>query len=133
MAQQNYFYGLGRRKSATAQVRLLNGKGEFKINGKDANDFFDGSKPLLHTLTRPFTAVDLESKKFDIHVVVKGGGLNGQADAIQLGIAKSIVTMNEELKSTLRRADMLGRDPREKERKKPGLRGARRKQQFTKR
>ncbi len=133
MAQQNYFYGLGRRKSATAQVRLLNGKGEFKINGKDATDFFDGSKPLLHTLTQPFTAVDLESKKFDIHVVVKGGGLNGQADAIQLGIAKSLVAMNEDLKSTLRRADMLGRDPREKERKKPGLRGARRKQQFTKR
>ncbi len=130
---QHYHYSLGRRKSATAQVRLQSGKGNFVINGKDAKEYFSQAKPLFYVLTRPFSAVDLESSKFDISVVVKGGGRTGQAEAIQLGIAKSLVKMNEDLKSTLRRAELLGRDPREKERKKPGLRGARRKQQFTKR
>jgi small subunit ribosomal protein S9 len=133
MAAGHYYYGLGRRKSATAQVRLKSGKGSFVVNGKEVKDYFSHTKPLLYVLTRPFTAVDLESSKYDITVVVKGGGRSGQAEAIQLGIAKALVEMNEDLKSTLRRADMLGRDPREKERKKPGLRGARRKQQFTKR
>ena len=133
MPAGHYFYGLGRRKSATAQVRLKNGKGALVINGKDVKEYFNNAKPLLYILTRPFGAVDLESNKYDITVVVKGGGRRGQAEAIQLGIAKALVEMNEDLKSTLRRADLLGRDPREKERKKPGLRGARRKQQFTKR
>lgn len=133
MAEKHYHYGLGRRKSSTAQVRLQTGKGSFVINGKEAKEYFSHAKPLHHVLTRPFGAVDLESGKFDISVVVKGGGLTGQAEAIQLGIAKALVKMNEDLKSTLRRAELLGRDPREKERKKPGLRGARRKQQFTKR
>ena len=133
MADKHYHYGLGRRKSATARVRLQSGKGAFTINGKDVKEYFSNSKPLLHELYRPFTAVDLASTNFDISVVVRGGGPSGQADAIQLGIAKSLTEMNEDLKGTLRRADMLGRDPREKERKKPGLRGARRKQQFTKR
>lgn len=133
MADKHYHYALGRRKSSTARIRLQSGKGVFTINGRNVNEYFSNSKPLLNELTRPFGAVDMESSKFDISVVVSGGGTSGQADAIQLGIAKALVVMNEDLKSTLRRAEMLGRDPREKERKKPGLRGARRKQQFTKR
>lgn len=133
MAEKHYHYALGRRKSSTARVRLQSGKGVFTINDKDAKDYFSESKPLLHELTRPFGAVDMESNKFDISVVVSGGGTSGQADAIQLGIAKALTVMNEDLKSTLRRADLLGRDPREKERKKAGLKGARKQRQFTKR
>lgn len=133
MAEKHYHYGLGRRKSATARVRVQSGKGGFTINDADAKEYFDGSKSAMYELLRPFAAVDMESSKFDVSVKVKGGGTHGQVQAIQLGIAKALVEMNNDLRATLRRADMLGRDPREKERKKPGLRGARRKQQFTKR
>ena len=133
MAASNYFYALGRRKSATARVRLMNGKGSFTVNGKDANEYFADSKNILTDLMRPFTVLELESKKFDVSAVVTGGGHAGQADAIRLGIAKSLAIMNEDLKGSLRKADLLGRDPREKERKKFGLRGARKQRQFTKR
>ncbi len=133
MANKHYHYGLGRRKSATARVRLQSGNGKFVVNGKEVKEYFNTSKPLLYEIARPFGAVDLEAAKFDVSVVVSGGGRTGQAEAIQLGIAKALTALNEDLKGTLRRADLLGRDPREKERKKPGLRGARRKQQFTKR
>lgn len=133
MAASNYFYALGRRKSATARVRLQSGKGNVVINGKPANDYFENSKTLLAELVRPFGALEIEPTKFDVSVVVSGGGHAGQADAIRLGIAKSLVLLNEDYKSTLRRADLLGRDPREKERKKFGLKGARKQRQFTKR
>lgn len=132
MAAQNYFYALGRRKSATARVRLQTGKGNVVINGKPATDYFEGSKALLAELQRPFGALEIENK-FDVSVVVSGGGHAGQADAIRLGIAKSLVLLNEDYKGTLRRAELLGRDPREKERKKFGLKGARKQRQFTKR
>lgn len=133
MAAQNYYYALGRRKSATARVRLQNGKGNFVINDQPANEYFANSKFLIHELMRPFAAVELESNKYDISVVVSGGGHAGQVGAIRLGIAKALAIMNEDLKGTLRRADLLGRDPREKERKKFGLKGARKQRQFTKR
>ncbi len=133
MAASNYFYALGRRKSATARVRLQSGKGNVVINGKPASDYFENSKTLLLELTRPFGVLEIEPTKFDVSVVVSGGGHAGQADAIRLGIAKSLVLLNEDYKSTLRRADLLGRDPREKERKKFGLKGARKQRQFTKR
>ncbi len=129
----HYHYALGRRKSSTARVRLMNGKGKITINDKDVVEYFDGSKSILHELQKPFAALELEAKKFDISVVVSGGGHAGQADAIRLGIAKALAIMNEDLKGTLRRADLLGRDPREKERKKFGLKGARKQRQFTKR
>ena len=132
MAAKNYFYALGRRKSATARVRLINGKGNITINGKPAAEYFATSKALLNELQRPFAVLEIENK-YDVSVVVSGGGHNGQVEAIRLGIAKALATMNEDLKSTLRRAEMLGRDPREKERKKFGLRGARKQRQFTKR
>ena len=128
----SYFYALGRRKSATARVRLTNGKGTITINGKSADDYFEGSKNLLNELQRPFTVLE-QNGKYDVSVIVTGGGHSGQADAIQLGIAKALAVMNEDLKATLKRADLLGRDPREKERKKFGLKGARKQRQFTKR
>jgi len=129
----NYFYGLGRRKSSTARVRVLSGKGELKINDQIASEYFDASKGLVHELTRPFSVLELDPEKFAVSARVNGGGHASQVDAIRLGIAKALVEMNEDYRSTLRRAELLGRDPREKERKKFGLRSARKKRQFTKR
>lgn len=129
---KNYFYGLGRRKSSSARVRLMTGKGEITVNGKPAEEYFAGSKHLLNELQKPFTVLD-QVNKYDVSAKVVGGGHSGQIDAIQLGIAKALATMDESLRGTLRRADLLGRDPREKERKKFGLKGARKQRQFTKR
>jgi len=127
-----YFYALGRRKSATARVRLQSGKGNIVINGKPADDYLAGSKYLLAKLQQPFAILDLVNK-FDVSAVVSGGGQEGQTEAIRLGIAKALTILNEDYKSTLKRADLLSRDSREKERKKFGLRGARKQRQFTKR
>ncbi|MGH7195267.1 MAG: 30S ribosomal protein S9 [Candidatus Saccharimonadales bacterium] len=131
-AKDNYYYAIGRRKSSTARVRLMNGKGTITVNDKPAEDYFAGSKYLLKKLQEPFAALEQENK-FAITVIVAGGGHNGQAEAVRLGIAKALVVMNEELKPSLRRAELLGRDSREKERKKFGLKGARKQRQFTKR
>jgi len=127
-----YFYALGRRKSSTARVRIVPGKGNITINGKTAEEYLASSKYLLTQLEKPFTVLE-QNGKYDVSAVVSGGGTTGQVDAIVLGIAKALAGMNEDLKSTLRRAELLGRDPREKERKKFGLKGARKKRQFTKR
>ena len=132
MAANSYFYALGRRKSATARVRLQSGKGNILINEKPAAEYFAESKVLLKKLEEPFAAVQTENK-YDISAHVDGGGHNGQAEAIRLGIAKALVQLDDNLKSTLKRADLLGRDSREKERKKFGLKGARKQRQFTKR
>lgn len=132
MAAQNYFYALGRRKSATARVRLQSGKGNIVINGKPAAEYFENSKTLLAELQKPFGALEIENK-FDVSVLVSGGGHAGQADALRLGIAKALVMLNEDYKGTLRRAELLSRDPRERERKKFGLKSARKQRQFTKR
>lgn len=132
MAKNDYFYALGRRKTSTARVRLKGGQGKIEINGVPAAQYFADSKYLMAELGKPFAVLGQENK-YDITVVVAGGGHVGQADAIRLGIAKALVLMNEDLKSTLKRADQLGRDPRERERKKFGLKGARKQRQFTKR
>jgi small subunit ribosomal protein S9 len=129
----NYFYALGRRKSATARVRLTSKKGNFVINDKPAAEYFDNSKYLLNDLMQAFTVLELDPENFTITVKVSGGGHASQVDAIRLGIAKGLTELNEDFRGTLRRAELLGRDPREKERKKFGLRGARKKRQFTKR
>jgi small subunit ribosomal protein S9 len=129
---QTYFYALGRRKSATARVRLQSGKGEIVINEQPAETYFASSKTLLRRLNQPFAALELEGK-FQVSVHVDGGGHNGQAEAISLGIAKALVAVNEDYRATLRKADLLSRDSREKERKKFGQKGARKKRQFTKR
>ena len=132
MAKDSYFYALGRRKSATARVRLTGGKGNITVNDKPANEYFADSKYLLRKLQEPFVTLD-QVDKYDVTVRVNGGGHEGQIEAIRLGIAKSLAIMNEDLKSTLKRADLLSRDPRERERKKFGLKGARKQRQFTKR
>ncbi len=131
--KNTYFYGLGRRKSATARVRLQSGKGQVVINDKPASEFFSSSKGLMHELTAAFRVLEIDPEKFDVSAKVSGSGHASQTDAIRLGIAKALVELNEDYRITLRRAELLGRDPREKERKKFGLRSARKKRQFTKR
>ncbi len=135
MAKDTYFYALGRRKSATARVRLQSakggGKGNIVINGKPAVEYLAGSEYLLTELKKPFAVIEKDT--FDVSVVVTGGGITGQVDAISLGMSKALAAMNEDLKGTLKRADLLSRDPREKERKKFGLKKARKQRQFTKR
>ncbi|HVS79105.1 MAG TPA: 30S ribosomal protein S9 [Candidatus Saccharimonadales bacterium] len=133
MAESRYFYGLGRRKSSTARVRLQSGKGEIKINDKTAAEYFDDSKFLQAELMKPFGVLELDPQKYNVSAKVAGGGHSSQVDAIRLGIAKALVELNEDFRGTLRRAELLGRDPREKERKKFGLKGARKQRQFTKR
>lgn len=132
MAEGKYFYGLGRRKAATARARLYAGKGNVTINNKTASDYLDGNTTLLAEVTDPLALVN-KQKDFDITVVVRGGGLAGQVDAIKLAIAKALTTGHEDLRSTLKKAEFLKRDPREKERKKYGLRSARKREQFSKR
>lgn len=130
---QNYYYALGRRKSATARVRVQKGKGNIVVNAKPASEYFADSKTLLHDLQKPFTTLELPVTDYDVSVVVSGGGHAAQVDAISLGIAKALTELNGDYRSTLKRADLLSRDPREKERKKFGLKGARKQRQFTKR
>jgi small subunit ribosomal protein S9 len=132
MATKNYYYALGRRKSSTATVRLTKGKGVITINDKPSNEYFSDSKYLITKLSIPFETVSMINQ-FDASVLVKGGGSNSQVDAIKLAVAKSLVVFNPELRATLKKADLLGRDPRAKERKKFGLKGARKQRQFTKR
>ena len=132
MADKKYFYGLGRRKSATARARLYSGKGDIKINDKPAMEYLSGNKTLLAEVTDPLALVG-KQKEFDITICVSGGGLSGQVDAIKLAISKAIVTAYNDLRGTLKKAELLKRDPREKERKKYGLRSARKREQFSKR
>ncbi len=131
MAKEHYTYALGRRKSSIARVRLTNGKGNIVVNGKPVAEYFANSNKLLYDLQAPFRAI--EDNKFDVSVVVDGGGHVGQVDAIKLGISKALTAKNESLRGTLKKAELLGRDPRKRERKKFGLKGARKKRQFTKR
>ncbi len=133
MADKHYTYALGRRKAATARVRLMDGTGTFTVNGLTLAAFLDDSKYLETEIMKPFKALDFDQKKYDVTVMVAGGGQHGQVEAIRLGISKAFAIKNEDLKGTLRKADLLGRDPRKKERKKFGLKGARKQRQFTKR
>lgn len=127
-----YFYGLGRRKSATARARLFKGKGTITINDKPAADYLSENKTLLAEVTDPLALVG-KQKEFDVTVRVSGGGLAGQVDAIKLAIAKALTVAHGDLRSTLKKAELLRRDPREKERKKYGLRSARKREQYSKR
>lgn len=132
MAESTYFYGLGRRKSATARARLYKGKGTITINDKPAAEYLSDNKSMLAEVTDPLALVG-KQKEFDVTVRVSGGGLAGQVDAIKLAISKAITVGHSDLRGTLKKADFLSRDPREKERKKYGLRSARKKEQFSKR
>jgi small subunit ribosomal protein S9 len=131
MSNTNFFWGLGRRKSAIARVRIKPGAGAFVVNGRELNDFF----PVLELQRRavaPLTATEL-SGQYDVFCSVDGGGIHGQSDAVRLGLARALKVMNPTLDGTLRAGGHLTRDSRMKERKKYGRRGARRGFQFSKR
>tara|TARA_Y100001970_G_scaffold273362_1_gene371435 strand:+ start:377 stop:781 length:405 start_codon:yes stop_codon:yes gene_type:complete len=120
----------GRRKSAVARVRIVAGKGNLTINGKNYKDYF-GRIVDQKVVEQPFEVIN--NSDFDINVNVNGGGLSGQAGAVRHGIARALLNVNESHKAPLKKAGLLTRDSREKERKKYGLRGARRAFQFSKR
>lgn len=132
MAEKKYFYGLGRRKSSTARARLYDGKGTITINNKPAAEYLDGNKTLLAEVTDPLALVG-KQKNYDITILVSGGGKSGQVDAMKLAISKAITVDAVDLRSPLKKAEFLRRDPREKERKKYGLRSARKREQYSKR
>ena len=131
---KRYHYGLGRRKTASARVRLYKkGTGQIIINSQPMADYFSNSKPLIQELKTPFVVAGEKVKDYDVSVRVVGGGHHGQVGAIKLGISKALILIDSNLKDSLKKQKMLRRDPRAKERKKFGRKGARKKQQFTKR
>ena len=132
MTTSKYSYGLGRLKAATARALLFKGKGEITINNKVALDYLSGNKSLLAEVTDPL-ALAGKQKEFDITILVSGGGLAGQVDAIKLAISKALTLEFPDLRPVLKKAGLIKRDPREKERKKYGLRSARKREQFSKR
>jgi len=127
-----YFEGVGRRKTATARVRLfLEGDGAFVVNDRPLEEYFARHWDVLHA-KEPLDATEMESR-FTISVLVNGGGMRGQAGAIRLGVARALLKFDPELRPVLRRGGYLTRDARVKERKKPGLKRARKAPQYTKR
>ena len=130
MANQ-YYYGTGRRKSSVARVYLKPGNGTITINQKDIDAYF-GTEILKMIVRQPFAVTETEGK-FDVMVNVQGGGYTGQAGAIRHGISRALLEVDDEMRSPLKRAGFLTRDPRMKERKKHGLKAARRAPQFSKR
>ena len=125
------FYGTGRRKSSVARVRLVPGNGQIIVNGKDSKDYFQ-KKTLEMIIRQPLVLTETEGR-FDVLVNAHGGGTTGQAGAVRLGIARALLKADPEYRPALKRAGFLTRDPRMKERKKYGLKGARRAPQFSKR
>ena len=126
-----YFYGTGRRKNSVARVRVYNGTGKITINDRDIDDYF-GLETLKLIVRQPLALMGLEGK-FDIVVRVAGGGVSGQAGAIRHGLSRALLLYDESLRGDLKKAGFLTRDPRMKERKKYGLKAARRAPQFSKR
>ena len=126
-----YFYGTGRRNSSVARVRVYAGTGKIIINDREIDDYF-GLETLKLIVRQPLAETNLLGK-FDINVTVLGGGFTGQAGAIRLGIARALLKFDAELRPALKKAGFLTRDPRMKERKKYGLKAARRAPQFSKR
>ncbi len=126
-----YFYGTGRRKKSIARVRIVPGSGVITINGRDIDDYF-GLETLKLIVNQPY-AVTGTAGKFDIIANVKGGGISGQAGAIRHGLSRALLQADENYRGALKAAGLLTRDPRMKERKKYGLKAARRASQFSKR
>lgn len=129
---KEYVFATGRRKEAVARVRLAPGKGHIEINGKSPEEYFGGRESYLRSIRLPLE-VTKTAKRFDFFVKVEGGGTTGQVEAVRHGIARALVEYDESFRSVLRREGLLTRDPREKERKKYGLKKARRAPQFSKR
>ena len=130
MAQ--YYEAVGRRKESTARVRLVSGSGAFTVNDKEAAVYFPRLGDL-NDILRSFTAVGQEANKYDVTVKVNGGGTTGQTEAVRLGLARALVMINGDWTSALRKNGLLTRDARVKERKKPGLKKARKAPTYTKR
>jgi small subunit ribosomal protein S9 len=126
---EEYHFGTGRRKSAVAQVRVFKGSGKIVNQSKHDLKFYDS---FVEVVTEPLKMLSIESK-YDISFIVNGGGVESQKTAIQLGVARAISKISEDYEKSLKKANMLSRDPREKERKKPGLKKARRAPQWAKR
>ena len=126
-----YFYGTGRRKKSTARVRIVPGTGVITINGRDIDDYF-GLETLKLIVNQPFKVTGTDGK-FDIIALVNGGGISGQAGAIRHGLSRALLKADEAYRPALKAAGLLTRDPRMKERKKYGLKAARRAPQFSKR
>ncbi|MGB0384049.1 MAG: 30S ribosomal protein S9 [Ardenticatenaceae bacterium] len=132
MNNNRYFYAVGRRKCASAQVRLYpEGTGRVIVNGKPVDEYFSRAQDLI-SLAAPLHSAGHENT-FDITVVVRGGGVTGQSGAISHGVARALVKYDEDLRTVMRRGGFLTRDSRVKERKKPGLKRARKAPQYTKR
>ena len=129
--KDKYIYTVGRRKESRAQVRLYKGKGKVEINGKELKEYFP-TLEMQQNVLFPLELVN-EKNKCDLTVVVKGGGKNGQVEAIRHGIARALKLKNEDYRISLKKENLLKRDPRMKERKKYGLKGARRAPQWQKR
>ena len=127
----NSFYGTGRRKTSVARVPLTDGTGKFTFNGKDIEQYFP-SPSMKMTIEKPFKVVNLDSK-YDVVANVSGSGLSAQADAVSLGISRALLEADPDLRPKLKKAGLLTRDARKVERKKYGLKKARRAEQFTKR
>ncbi len=130
-SKQKYYYGTGRRKHSVARVRVYNGSGKITINGRDIDDYF-GLETLKLIVRQPLELTETV-EKFDIVCTVAGGGVTGQAGAIRHGVSRALLLFNPELRPALKAAGFLTRDPRMKERKKYGLKAARRAPQFSKR
>ena len=130
-ADKKYYYGTGRRKNAVARVRLIEGNGKIVINGKDLDEYF-GLETLKTIVKQPLTVTN-STAKYDVISTVKGGGYTGQAGAVRHGIARALNEANEEYRPALKQNGFLTRDPRMKERKKYGLKKARKAPQFSKR
>jgi small subunit ribosomal protein S9 len=131
MATQ-YYEGIGRRKESTARVRIASGTGLFTVNQKSLEDYF-GRQGDVQTVIAPLKAVGESRNSLDITVMVNGGGVTGQTDAVMMGLARAILEMKPDARPTLRKGGFLTRDPRVKERKKPGLKRARKAPTYTKR
>ena len=129
---ERYHYGTGRRKSAVARVRLYPGSGTISVNGKEIEEYFGGRSILHSTVQQPLVLTQTASQ-YDVVVKVVGGGTSGQAGAVRHGIARALARSDDELRSTLKKAGFLTRDARVKERKKVGLKRARKAPQYTKR
>ena len=127
-----YFEGVGRRKESSARVRLMSGTGRFIVNDRPAEEYFPRIGDL-ESILGPMSAAGQDRNTFDITVVVNGGGVTGQTDSVKLGLARALVNMYPEFTSPLRKGGYLTRDPRIKERKKPGLKRARKAPTYTKR
>jgi small subunit ribosomal protein S9 len=130
MAQ--YYEAVGRRKVSTARVRLVDGSGRFVVNEKEGGAYFTREGDV-HDILRAFTAVGEDAQKYDVTVKVNGGGVTGQTEAVRLGLARALQLLNGDWTSALRKNGLLTRDAREKERKKPGLKKARKAPTYTKR